>query len=115
MFAVIAIQKLELMLEQGCPFILIDLRTAQEFQDSHLAGAVNIPFDQLEEYPFDAYPGATLVFYCEHGGKSMQAARNFAKMGWNALSLGSGIQYYRGKYLVSRQNFIDRCPGNAIE
>lgn len=101
MFFVISIQQLEMMLDQSYPMLLLDLRSPQAYAQAHLAGAVNIPYPQLEESILEPYRGRMLVFYCEHGGKSMQAARDFSKRGWNAYSLGCGILYYRGKYLVS--------------
>ena len=90
MFTVISVQQLERLLDQKRPLILVDLRPAQDYQEAH-----------LEEGILDAYWGMPIVFYCEHGGKSMQVARNYARRGFNAISLGCGIPYYRGKYMVS--------------
>lgn len=101
MFTVISVQQLERLLDQKRPLILVDLRPAQDYQEAHLENAVNLPYDQLEEGILDAYWGMPIVFYCEHGGKSMQVARNYARRGFNAISLGCGIPYYRGKYMVS--------------
>ena len=101
MFAVISIYQLEQMLSQGQRLLLIDLRTEAEYRQSHLQGAVNIPYDCLEEGTLTCYRDIPLLFYCTHGGKSMQAARELSRRGWHAASQGSGIQYYHGKYLVS--------------
>lgn len=106
MFAVISFYQLEQMLDQGRRLLLIDLRSEADYEESHLAGAISIPYYVLEEgMPEEAiletYGKIPLVFYCEHGGKSMRAARDFAGRGWQTASVGSGFQYYRGKYLVS--------------
>lgn len=101
MFSVISVQQMERLLDQKRPLLLIDLRPPQEYQQYHLENAVNIPYEQLEESILEGYRGTALLFYCSHGGKSMQAAREFSQRGWNTLSLGCGIPYYRGKYLVS--------------
>lgn len=101
MFSVISVMQLEWLLDQRFPLLLVDLRPPQDYQRAHLEQAVNIPYEQLEEANLEDYWGKSLVFYCEHGGKSMQAARDFARRGWNTMSLGCGIPYYRGKYMVS--------------
>lgn len=106
MFAVISFYQLEQMLDRGKRMLVIDLRSEADYAECRLAGAISIPYDVLEEgMPekaiLEAYGKIPLVFYCEHGGKSMRAARDFAKRGWQTASVGSGFQYYQGKYLVS--------------
>ena len=101
MFSVISVMQLEWLLDQKRPLLLVDLRLPQEYQRGNLKDAVNIPYELLEEGILKDYWGTTLIFYCEHGGKSMKAARDFGQRGWDAVSLGCGIPYYRGKYMVS--------------
>ena len=100
MFGMISIYQLERMLDQGSPLLLVDLRTEEEYIYGHLYTAVNIPYESLADREEELYKGLPALFYCEHGGKSMQAAREYAGRGLKAASLGSGIQYYSGKYLV---------------
>ncbi len=100
MFGMISIYQLERMLDQGSPLLLVDLRTEEEYIYGHLYTAVNIPYESLADREEELYKGLPVLFYCEHGGKSMQAAREYAGRGFKAASLGSGIQYYSGKYLV---------------
>ena len=101
MFAVISLRQLEQMLDRGQTLLLVDLRPGYAYGESHLCGAVNIPYDCLDEEILRMYGDLPIVFYCEHGGKSMQAAREFGRRGWRTASVGSGIGYYPGKYLVS--------------
>ena len=101
MFAVISLRQLEQMLDQGQELLLVDLRPGYAYEESHLYGAVNIPYGCLDEDILQMYGKLPVVFYCEHGGKSMQAAREFGRLGWRAARIGSGICYYHGKYLVS--------------
>ena len=101
MFAVISIYQLEQMLDRGQNLRLIDLRPRQAYERSHLLGAVSLPYQELGMMDFEPYRNQPIVLYCEHGGKSMQAAREFGRRGWRTASVGSGICYYHGKYLVS--------------
>ena len=78
MFGMISIYQLERMLDQGSPLLLVDLRTEEEYIYGHLYTAVNIPYESLADREEELYKGLPVLFYCEHGGKSMQAAREYA-------------------------------------
>ena len=80
--------------------IVLDIRPTEYYEGYHIPEAVNIPYESLADREEELYKGLPVLFYCEHGGKSMQAAREYAGRGLKAASLGSGIQYYSGKYLV---------------
>ncbi len=45
----IAADRLKLLIDSGEKFILIDLRTAKEFQEKRLAGSRSIPASELEK------------------------------------------------------------------
>lgn len=53
-------------------FTLIDARSAEEYSQAHIEGAVNIPFDKAEAYrhrlPEDK--AAPLVIYCKSGRRA---------------------------------------------
>ena len=54
--------------------LLVDVRTPEEFASGHIAGAVNIPLqelpDRLSEIPTDK----AVVVYCRSGNRSAQAS-----------------------------------------
>lgn len=55
---------------------LIDLRSEQQFKEYHIAGAINIPFEQLFDekwLPYIDQEGRNNVFYSNGTTKSMQA------------------------------------------
>lgn len=79
--------------------LIIDLRERKSFEKSHVRNAVNVPYEALEEYR--EFPGEkTLVFYCDRGGASMAAARQFGRMGYRTRSVIGGFAAYRGRNLV---------------
>lgn len=100
MFAVLSFGQLEQMLDRGQRLVLIDLRPFHEYQKSHFSGAVNIPYDDFREEVIEPYRNLPVVLYCGHGGRSMRLARDLANIGFRVATIGSGIQYYHGKYLV---------------
>jgi len=53
---------------------LIDVRTAEEFQQGHIAGAINLPLDSFDPKAIPAEPGKELVLYCRSGRRSALAA-----------------------------------------
>lgn len=55
--------------------LLIDLREREEFNKSHVRGAVNIPYEEADGYAL--FPkDKILVMYCDRGGASLRLARS---------------------------------------
>lgn len=79
--------------------LIIDVREATLYKKSHIRGAVNCPYSQLEqcrELPREKL----LIFYCQRGGSSMAAARLFVKKGYKTRSVIGGFEAYQGRNLV---------------
>ncbi|MDO4339894.1 MAG: rhodanese-like domain-containing protein [Eubacteriales bacterium] len=79
--------------------VIIDLRDRDAYLRSHVRGAENYPYAEIEgsiEFPRNK----TLVFYCDRGGASMKAARQFARRGYQTRSVIGGFEAYRGRNLV---------------
>ena len=47
MFQNISADRLETLLDQGRAFTLADVREPEEYREGHLAGAVNLPVQQI--------------------------------------------------------------------
>lgn len=79
--------------------LIIDLRERESYAHSHVKGAVNIPYAEIEEYTL--FPkGKILVLYCDRGGASLRIARQLAKFGYRTRSVIGGFEAYRGRNLV---------------
>ncbi len=85
-------------------FYLIDARTAGEFEEVHIKGAMNIPQPQFDEYakqlPGDK--GVRLIFYCNgvKCGKSKKAARQAVGKGYtNVFVYAEGMPVWEEKGL----------------
>ena len=61
--------------------LIIDLREEKAYAESHVRGAVNIPYETLENRK-NLPMNKILVFYCDRGGASMAAAREFVRRGY---------------------------------
>jgi rhodanese-related sulfurtransferase len=75
-------------LEQGEKILVIDVRTAKEFETGHVPGAVNVPVDELAQKigEMKVAKDTTIVTICEHGGRSSRAANELQKMGYKTTS-----------------------------
>ena len=81
--------------------LIIDLREKEVYAGSHVTGAVSIPYEELESRR-DLPLNKTLVFYCDRGGASMVAAREFVRRGYQTRSVIGGFAAYRGRNLETR-------------
>lgn len=84
--------------------LIIDLRSAEEYQKSHIKGAYNMPYEVSTEKFMRLSKNRTYILYCERGITSFKAAREMGKMGYQVKSLINGINMYKGKYLVKKEN-----------
>lgn len=77
-------------LNQGA--VVIDVRSADEFQSSHLPEAVNIPLNQLCEEIARYVPDKrrAVLLHCLSGGRSALGKQTLRQLGYtNAFNLGS--------------------------
>jgi phage shock protein E len=73
----ISVADLAQRVEAGDAPVVLDVRTPAEFDQGHVPGAINIPYDQLasrlDELP--AGSGDEVVVHCERGGRAAKAER----------------------------------------
>lgn len=100
MFRTISMQQLEQFLDGERTFTLLDVREQKEYEAGHLLGAVNLPYEQLDEVEAEITKDRPVVIYCAYGGQSLLAARDLAGRGYDAVNALGGLHYYRGKYYV---------------
>lgn len=73
---------------------LINLRSREEFDKWHLAGAHSIPYDQFGDA--GKLPRSKkLVLYCDRGSASLVKGRELARQGFRVQSVIGGIQAYK--------------------
>ncbi len=49
--------------EVGNPPVIVDVRSARQFSEGHLPGAINIPLSELEHRAGELDPASPTVFY----------------------------------------------------
>src|SRR5690606_6354816 len=82
-------------MDQSDSHILLDVRTAEEFEDGHLADALNYDiYDSAFTKKLAALDKTKPVFvYCKGGGRSLDAAKQLKKLGCHTVyGLRGGIR-----------------------
>ncbi len=63
--------------------IVIDVRTPAEYAESHLEGALNIPYDEIgSRIASTARRDDEVIVYCRSGRRSHEAGQTLIRMGY---------------------------------
>lgn len=74
-------------------YLLIDVRTSEEYAEGHLDGALNIDVkkdDFRQVVRENVRKGTPLAIYCRSGRRSKQAAKILSRMGFSGYELDQG-------------------------
>ena len=87
------------MMEEESGYIILDVRTPEEFADKHIPGAVNIPNETIatEEIPELPDKDQLILVYCRSGNRSKQASEKLADMGYTNIVEFGGINSWPGE------------------
>ena len=87
------------MMEEESSYIILDVRTPEEFADKHIPGAINIPNETIstEEIPELPDKDQLILVYCRSGNRSKQASEKLAALGYTNIVEFGGITAYSGK------------------
>ena len=72
--------------------ILLDVRTAQEFDDGHIEGARNLDVSKADFMQQASWldKGKTILVYCRSGKRSLMAATMLVQAGYHVVNLKGG-------------------------
>lgn len=76
----------ELMVEGE--YIIVDVRTREEYEVEHLSGAINIPYDEIDEN-VNLDKSKTIYVYCRSGARSEIAFNTLTDLGYTVYDLGA--------------------------
>lgn len=73
--------------------LLLDVRTPEEFQQGHLEGAINIPYDEIHRRLAELGDSSKrIVAYCRSGNRSGKAKGILEGLGYNNVVNAGGFQ-----------------------
>ena len=87
------------MMEEENGYIILDVRTAQEYSEKHIPGAINIPNETIgtEDIPELPDKEQLILVYCRSGNRSKQAAEKLVKLGYTNIVEFGGINDWTGE------------------
>ena len=84
------------MMEKEESYIILDVRTHEEFAAGHIPGAIVIPNETIgtEEIPRLPDKDQLIMVYCRSGNRSKQASDKLARLGYtNVVEFGGIIDW----------------------
>ena len=87
------------MLEEETGYTILDVRTAQEYSEKHIPGAINIANESIgtEDIPELPDKDQLILVYCRSGNRSKQAAEKLVKLGYTNIVEFGGINSWPGE------------------
>lgn len=87
------------MMEEESNYVILDVRTAQEYQDKHIPDAINVPNETIdtEEIPELPDKEQLILVYCRSGNRSKKAAGKLAALGYTNIVEFGGINDWTGE------------------
>jgi hydroxyacylglutathione hydrolase len=78
------------------PFIVIDVRTPEEYAEGHIQGAKPIPLQILPDHLADVPKDKQVYVYCHSGRRSAKAAKLLASHGFTRVeNMQGGIEAWK--------------------
>ena len=87
------------MMEEESGYIILDVRTPEEFAEKHIPGALNIPNETIgtEEIPELPDKDQLILVYCRSGNRSKQASEKLVALGYTNVVEFGGILDWKGE------------------
>ena len=87
------------MLEEETGYTILDVRTAQEYSEKHIPGAINIANESIgtEDIPELPDKDQLNLVYCRSGNRSKQASEKLVKLGYTNIVEIGGINSWPGE------------------
>lgn len=77
-------------------YIILDVRTREEFDNGHIKGAINIPNEEIGDWEIEELPNKNqpILVYCRSGRRSISSAIKLSLLGYtNILEFGGIITW----------------------
>ena len=83
-------------------YIILDVRTAQEFASGHIPGAMLLPNEDIGTKEIAQLPDKSqlILVYCRSGNRSKQAADKLVRLGYTNIVEFGGINSWPGEIVT---------------
>ena len=89
-------------------YIILDVRTTEEFAEKHIPNAINIPNETIGSEELEELPDKNqlILVYCRSGNRSKQASEKLAALGYTNIYEFGGINDWTGELeIYGESNF----------
>ena len=83
-------------------YIILDVRTFEEFNAGHIPDAICIPNEEITDKPIPQLPDKNqlILVYCRSGNRSKQASLKLANQGYTNIVEFGGIIDWKGEIVA---------------
>ena len=86
------------LMEEETGYVILDVRTGQEYANGHIPDAINIPNETIGSSEISQLPDKDqmILVYCRSGSRSKQASKKLAALGYTNIVEFGGILDWTG-------------------
>ena len=87
------------MMAEETDYIILDVRTPEEFAEKHIPNAINVPNENIGNDDIPELPNKDqmILVYCRSGNRSKQASEKLVKLGYTNIYEFGGINDWTGE------------------
>ena len=93
------------MMQEQTGYLIVDVRRPDEFAESHIAGAINVPNEEITDEMPELLPDKDqlLLIYCRSGNRSKEASQKLADIGYTNVYEFGGINTWEGEIVTGEE------------
>lgn len=95
----IDMEEAERIIKEEKEYIILDVRTPEEYKEGHIPQAINVPNETIGTKDVPKLPDKNqlILVYCRSGNRSKQAAGKLSKLGYDNILEFGGIIDWNGE------------------
>ena len=95
----ISVDEAAAMMERESGYIILDVRTPEEFAEKHIPNAINVPNETIGTDEISQLPDKDqlIMVYCRSGRRSKEAAEKLVALGYTNIVEFGGIIDWKGE------------------
>ena len=92
------------IMESESDYIILDVRTTEEFADKHIPDAINIPNETIGTAEIPELPDKDqlIMVYCRSGRRSKEASEKLVKLEYTNIVEFGGILDWKGEIVTGQ-------------
>jgi rhodanese-related sulfurtransferase len=98
-YSQISMEEAVKMMENETDYIILDVRTPEEYAEKHIPNAINVPNETIGSEEIAELPrkDQMILVYCRSGNRSKQAAEKMVALGYSNVYEFGGINDWKGE------------------